>query len=745
MKTIEDIEIEVIKEFLPGLLVNKFSVVGLKTLGQIPKITPDEFLKIRGTGKKSLTELKLLQERIINNPKEFLDYHDSITKIHVLPINTQNQYESPFQQIEEAILDYINLLKKGLYKGTLLYYYGLNGNKFYTLDEIGTYYDVTRERVRQIKDSLLKEIGVLLKGDFIDSYKCQLHKSLSTIIKQLNERLLSLEVFTLKELKDILSSEFGYQVNSKNEGLISLLVESLNMEFAGKVESNFTKAQFIFCNGTNKGEYLDTARKTLDVFQTIVLPITEMDAIIEVKRIHRNLKNVNIKNVINSLPEIEILSSGNQTFYQVTFESLSNARDRAFRILKERGSTMYIDDIVSEINHRLASSDTSKVYDRFSLALATDPRFKPKQKTGYWDLAEWNTNRDRIEDLVKKALHTFNQPTSADDIVNHIKKDRPQLKETSIRALIGRDCLKVEGDKFILPEWRQRYPSLAFAKRKQRINTKEPERKTLLREQIIRYLNTQSDLSDEASNIIKSVLPINKDFKRQAFYKIFEEAEYFNKVEENGELKIQLVQTTKDIVLSTDKYNWLELKGVIIREIGNEIKRSSNYTNSLEDILDLLYTVISLKTKETGLNGIADRIFPSLSKLYLEVHNRTDKLNLMKQLLSLTDSLLKKILYLTNATDYIIVKKNNKGLGGIMDKLPRIDPTKERYKSDINAVPDSGVKRHLFTVYTSRNNDIHNADDLSEIEIIKIATSCLIFYTYSIGEYFEELTLKIRE
>jgi hypothetical protein len=159
----------------------------------------------------------------------------------------------------------------------------------------------------------------------------------------------------------------------------------------------------------------------------------------------------------------------------------------------------------------------------------------------------------------------------------------------------------------------------------------------------------------------------------------------------------------------------------------------------LEEVLELLYAMITIKTKETGLNGLADRIFPQLSRLYLETHDRTDKLNLIKQLLSLADVILKKVLFFINNTDYLKIKKSREGLGKILDKLSRIDSTKVRYKQSIDEVQDSGFKRYVYIVYTSRNNDIHNAEDLSELEIINIATSCLLFYAYSIAEYYIEL------
>ena len=169
-----------------------------------------------------------------------------VYKVHILPLNKSYQEEFPLSLLDESIFDFINLHMKELYKSTILYYYGLSGNKVYTLDEIGSYFDVTRERVRQIKDKMKTEIGHLVRGQFISGYKCQLYKPLAVALNKLRATLLTSNIFTFEQLKNILRIDFKYQIHNRNEGLIRLLIESLGMEFAGKAESNFTKAEFIF-------------------------------------------------------------------------------------------------------------------------------------------------------------------------------------------------------------------------------------------------------------------------------------------------------------------------------------------------------------------------------------------------------------------------------------------------------------------------------------------------------------------
>jgi RNA polymerase primary sigma factor len=49
-------------------------------------------------------------------------------------------------------------------------YYGLNGHKAYTLEEIGELYDLTRERVRQIKERAIRRLRKSYNRNALKSY-----------------------------------------------------------------------------------------------------------------------------------------------------------------------------------------------------------------------------------------------------------------------------------------------------------------------------------------------------------------------------------------------------------------------------------------------------------------------------------------------------------------------------------------------------------------------------------------------
>ena len=52
----------------------------------------------------------------------------------------------------------------------IIYYFGLDSNKSYTLEEIGYQMDMTRERVRQVKDKALKKLRTRSKKSLLNVY-----------------------------------------------------------------------------------------------------------------------------------------------------------------------------------------------------------------------------------------------------------------------------------------------------------------------------------------------------------------------------------------------------------------------------------------------------------------------------------------------------------------------------------------------------------------------------------------------
>jgi len=736
--------IENIKEEIPHILITKFDAFAIKDLATVLSINIAEFSQKRGVGKTVINKLTEFQERVQNDLAYFSDLQIQNTKTHFLPINERIISTSNFlESASEVITDYLNLLPKVEHRGIINHLYGLNNTDKFSMDDLSNYYPLTSERIRQLRLFLLVEIRKIFNGEFNIELKCQIRQSLAEKFSEIQKSLFSKRVFTFEEIIETFTDKYFCENAIENKEIIDLLIDVFGFSKCGKIESNFTKADIIVVDEDNRKNFLKAADITLRHLKKRIVPLNEMQTVIEIKKSNKSLQNTQIIDALNILPEIVILDSEEQTFYQAKFEYLSNAADRAYRVLLEKGDVMYIDDIVSEINHRLAHTGTSKIYDRHSLAIANDKRFVAMTKTGFWTLKEWNKNIVKLEDLIKNALHKLNKPSTHEEIYQLISTERLNIKEQSIRAITGRDCLKVVGNKWILPEWKQKYSDLAFLKRKKRINSTEPEHRTEQRAQVIKYLDKKKDKKELASKIVKDLKLLDKRFSKVSFYKLFEQEEYFIK-DDSTKLTIILRSQDSNIKISVDQYNWKEVSKKLERDITaafNDLT-SPDYSQSLTESIQLFYEFILKETSEKEFQGLPERILGNMKKYYFDSTDSIDLLNFLKQFLTSTDPLLKKILWFVNQNDYIWIKTHKKGLGDIIEKLNKLDPTKERFKSEKMARSFKFGKQVQW-VYYYRNNDTHGANDWTVAELTKTISNCFILYVFSCAEYYYELKSKL--
>jgi hypothetical protein len=737
-----EIQIKNVIETIPSILIKKFELLEINNVQQISDINIEKFSKTKGIGKSVVNKLIDYQTFIDDNLTELWDIQESKTREYLLPLDYQNFDPNAFVDIlNETVTDYLNLINSDFLKEIINHYYSLNNCDKYNLDELSSYYSKTSERIRQLKERVLFDLGSFFYNGLDANFRCICKEEIHHNYKNLKSEILEQKILSKEIFKDILIEKYGY--NNSNPEIIELLIDLFSLSVCGKVETTFTTADIIVINKAERKNFIKTAEIVLKTLKKEVSPLNEMQVIINCKRKSKTLTNIHILKAIEVLPEIEMIQNGDIYFYQVKFEFLSRASDRAYRVLLEEGDTMYIDNIVSEINKRLVRSNTAKIYDRHSLSLAPDNRFNSQGKTGFWGLTIWGKNSIKIELLIKKALYKLDKPSTYDEIYEEIILERPKLKENSIRSLIGRDCLKVENDKWILPEWKQKYSSLAFAKRKKREVSHEPEYRIEQRLKVIEYLNQKQSKQSLASEIIKALQPLDNHFSRVSFYKLFEQTEYFIKSKNGNRVVISLKQQDP-VNLAIDEFNWQSIKEKLYRDLKDSFadQTSPSYSINLTQGIELLNELIAYNIGVSEFDGLDQRLLGNLNKFYLSASDRVDKLNYLKQFLTCLDPLLKKILFLVNNPDYNFITSNKKGLGAVIDKLDRIDPTEERYK-DFRSARKYRFGKHIQTSYYYRNNDTHSANDWTELEIVNIITSCFIVYIFACSEYYNEIKNKI--
>ena len=81
---------------------------------------------------------------------------------------------------------------------------------------------------------------------------------------------------------------------------------------------------------------------------------------------------------------------------------------------------------------------------------------------------------DIIEKLIIKALYRLNKPSPLKQIVKEVKKDRENVKESSVHILLSKICYKSVDNYYILKDWKSKYPELEIKEKRKSIKKPNP-------------------------------------------------------------------------------------------------------------------------------------------------------------------------------------------------------------------------------------------------------------------------------
>ena len=112
-------------------------------------------------------------------------------------------------------------------------------------------------------------------------------------------------------------------------------------------------------------------------------------------------------------------------------------------------------------------------------------------------------------------------------------------------------------------------------------------------------------------------------------------------------------------------------------EIENELIASYK-SNNLRQLIDLLLSIITLKTGKKNLEGIEERMYVSLAKIFDEDTSVSDIKLCLSNVVRI-EPLLKKILFLINESEYNNVEQNNLGLAHVIDVLG-LNPDHKKFR-----------------------------------------------------------------
>src|ERR1035437_5925697 len=753
MDDLDSLELKYLRELIPDILFNKIVKLNLTTIGDIRTISVEDFRKYRSVGVAVETYLIDFQNLTKNKPEQILviynqNYPKSLPSNFLEETNFLHLFKSIIEELLGIIETYrfkttsskarhlrnIDMIRKT---------FGLN-SKIYDYDKIATRHRINRERVRQIiQIEFIPEIKKLINGEALVNWNCSIRPEVVELIQSYKKDLAGLPI--LNEYKiELWLKEYGIELSDSDiKNYFTILLSSWGYEKIGLSRHYLLRNNIFYADESiNQTIFLEISTKIVTFLREKVVPTSFDDIVIEVLE-ESSVEDDFIRLVCDVNFDIEKSSEG---YYQIKFEKLSSINDFAYRILYEKQKELTYNELFHLINKRLVQWNKEISLESLKHTLRKDSFIVPVGKTGIWTLKDLNTNIESQINLILKTFRTLDKPLTASEITLYINEVFKR-KDVTARS-IGSNLLnykkyfiKLKGNRFALFETSKQY-----AKEIVKTNTPIKRKITLKSEEIaeksIEVLKKAPNNEMKLKDLIRILTQTNSSFGRMAIYKSISENPLVFKKENSTGMEKTITLFSKienpNNELAT-KYKWNDLKKILERELSAVFNSSiqPSYSINLDFALDIFFKIIvsDVSVSCPELSGLADRILPTLNKFYLGASDRNDKLNYLKQIVTSQESYFKKLLYIVNNADYILLRSNKKGFGAILDKLSKIDTRHNRYK-DINSASNFEFGKHCSRAYNNRNLDTHNAKNWTEPEIIDTKTSCIVFMVYGAFEYY---------
>ncbi|WP_119071633.1 TIR domain-containing protein [Aggregatilinea lenta] len=319
--------------------------------------------------------------------------------------------------------------------------FGLNGSKWYTLDEIGRFLDISRERIRQLQNDgirmlrkamLLEDVNQLNLEDSFTPFSNEFSSEAQFLKRQLEEEN---TVHTEERIFEDISQRYGMQLTTEHRKYCQLLFFVFGWE---RVENSLVAGFDIDPFWITKPGQFDikelkaVTQKLVNYLMNECIKVSYFDLKISVNKRARH-SDFMLRTAIKVCSDIELLD--NDTF-QIAFHRLRGSQDQAYRVLVEHGEPLSHHDIHREIARRLATMGENIPTRRtVSNAMAHDPRFIPIGKRA-WALAEWDdVVQDTVINVMRDFFHRHNRPAREKEIFEYVQQKRP-VKRSSITAYL---------------------------------------------------------------------------------------------------------------------------------------------------------------------------------------------------------------------------------------------------------------------------------------------------------------------
>jgi len=272
-----------------------------------------------------------------------------------------------------------------------------------TLESLGSVYDLTRERVRQIEAACLDAIRKALLEDDYQGLAFRLRPQIGDMFREAREHFDLLGVPAWRESRWIQELALVWQIKAEEiERYDRLFAELLGYRRARLTHVGLEP--LIIDENTSKGE----VSRLISLVDTIHDILSECNGGMDAFRLTKALKAAGKKpQALDEMPVLtEICSSAEAVghdLYRLRFSSLRGRAEQVYRILSEHGEPVHYIELIREINRQLPTA--RRIRGKASLVnqLSKDSRLVPIGKSGKWALSEWNLETGSIVSVIERT------------------------------------------------------------------------------------------------------------------------------------------------------------------------------------------------------------------------------------------------------------------------------------------------------------------------------------------------------
>ena len=332
--------------------------------------------------------------------------------------------------------------------------FGLYESEIYSREDIGEYYDITRERVSRIEKGIINDMNLFLSGH-LKIKKIEIAKNLIADYVDLKEKIEQSGFLALQsEIDSLMIAKFGENLRKGELCFLMRILGYVELPqkvngFKGEIRKSWCKKEYY------KGKKIEAIFQSINMIFSCPDMVSRFELIVAAKKKAKmKISNEDLEIALLAIADIEVVDNG----LQLRFNKLKTI-DKAYRVLRDNNRPMHFSEIVKNIN--LLNKESKQANElNVKNQFVTDPRFRPIGKSGKWGLSTFDDHRNlTIVEAIEKIFHESGKPLHIKEIISAVSRIRPDTLGNSIETYLNSEkslFIRIERGVFALKIWRMK-------------------------------------------------------------------------------------------------------------------------------------------------------------------------------------------------------------------------------------------------------------------------------------------------